>query len=110
MNDLISREGLIKEVCGKCDGACDCCCEENCIQCKRPNMRCDFRKDLDEAPTVDAVPVVHGRWIEDTYSNTSYDADCSVCGEKIKWNGCMTDFNYCPNCGAKMDGGDDDGH
>lgn len=58
MNDLISREGLIKEVCGKCDGACDCCCEENCIQCKRPNMRCDFRKDLDEAPTVDAVPVV----------------------------------------------------
>lgn len=58
MNDLISREGLIKEACGKCDGACDCCCEENCIQCKRPNMRCDFRKDLDEAPTVDAVPVV----------------------------------------------------
>ena len=58
MNDLISREGLIKEVCGKCDGACDCCCEENCIQCKRPNMRCDFRKDLDEAPTVDAVTVV----------------------------------------------------
>lgn len=58
MNDLISREELIKEVCGKCDGACDCCCEENCIQCKRPNMRCDFRKDLDDAPTVDAVPVV----------------------------------------------------
>ena len=61
------------------------------------------------APTVDAVPVVHGRWIEDTYSNSTYDADCSVCGEKIKWNGCMCDFNYCPNCGAKMDGGNDNG-
>ena len=58
---------------------------------------------LERRPTVDAVPVVHGRWIEDTYSNSTYDADCSVCGEKINWNGCMYDFNYCPNCGAKMD-------
>lgn len=112
MNDLISREGLIKEVCGKCDGACDCCCEENCIQCKRPNMRCDFRKDLDEAPTVDAVPVVHGRWIEDYETfvqDNGYESEpihtgfvCSVCGR----HSCSIE-PYC-HCGAKMDGGNEE--
>ena len=55
-------------------------------------------------PAVDAVEVVHGKWIDDTYSNGTYDADCSICGESIKWNGCRNNFNYCPNCGAKMDG------
>ena len=72
MNDLISREELIKEVCGKCDGACDCCCEENCIRCKRPNMRCDFRKALDEAPTVDAVPVVRCKDCKQWRRNTGF--------------------------------------
>lgn len=55
----------------------------------------------------DVAPVKRGRWIEDTYSNGTYDADCSICGESIKWNGCKYDFNYCPNCGAKMDGAKD---
>jgi hypothetical protein len=59
-----------------------------------------------KAPTVDAVEVVHGRWIEKEDMVASYLEDftevfyeCSVCrtpnyGETI----------YCPNCGAKMDG------
>lgn len=54
-------------------------------------------------PTEDVSPVVHGRWVEDTHSNGSYDAECSICSESIKWSGCMYNFNYCPNCGAKMD-------
>ena len=108
MNDLISREGLIKEVCGKCDGACDCCCEENCIRCKRPNMRCDFRKDLDDAPTVDAVPVVHGRWIKHIEIGAMNNhCECSVCNWETPLM--STKRNYCPNCGAKMDGGENDG-
>ena len=48
---------------------------------------------------VDAEPVVHGRW---TYTDGDYEVymNCSECG----WD---DDFrtNYCPNCGAKMDGG-----
>ena len=53
---------------------------------------------LDDQPTVDAVEVVHGRWI---INCDGYYPYCSVCKEEPK-HGEMT--NYCPNCGAKMDG------
>ena len=59
---------------------------------------------VDNAPTVDAVPVVHGWW--------NADETCSVCGEKstegldaVKWDYWLPD--YCPHCGAKMGGGAD---
>lgn len=58
------------------------------------------------APVADVVPVVHGWW--------NADETCSSCGEKstegldaTKWNYWLP--NYCPNCGAKMDGGADNG-
>ena len=54
---------------------------------------------IDTAPTVDAVEVVHGRWTTRTVANWLYEEVCSVCG----FCGCE-EFNYCPNCGAKMDG------
>lgn len=51
---------------------------------------------------VDAVEVVHGRleWItEDVYR-------CTNCGatNHVKEVMGLPDWNYCPNCGAKMDG------
>ena len=49
-------------------------------------------------PTVDAVEVVHGRWI---INSDGYYPYCSECKEEPK-HGEMT--HYCPNCGAKMDG------
>lgn len=52
--------------------------------------------------SVDAVEVVHGRWIPCT--NGGYH--CSVCDKRF---GFVFDNNYCPNCGAKMDGGNGDG-
>lgn len=67
-------------------------------------------------PAADVAPVVHGRWddIPNTYmSVASKDGtyhgnatSCSVCHE-VNPNAYKT--NYCPNCGAKMDGGDPDG-
>ena len=55
-------------------------------------------KLIDEAPTVDAVEVVHGRWIK----GENWSVTCSVCGcLSIAHDG----KNFCPNCGAKMDGG-----
>lgn len=54
---------------------------------------------LREAPTVDAVEVVHGRWMDEHQGFMYYDATCSVCG---KHNDSASKF--CPNCGAKMDG------
>ena len=63
-----------------------------------------------EAPTVDAVEVVHGRWKEMHYEGgildgTNFDR-CSVCGYERVFNdpALKTVFKYCPNCGAKMDG------
>ena len=52
---------------------------------------------IDEAPTVDAVEVVHGRWEQLTLG-----AICRCCNN---WNNRSS--NYCPNCGAKMDGDKD---
>lgn len=56
----------------------------------------DIGDFIREQPTVDAVPVMHGRWIP-VHSEI---AVCSICGHVT--GGLLT--NYCPNCGAKMDG------
>ncbi len=64
------------------------------------------RKLMEDAPTIDAVPVVHGRWINRTKNIRGlydYRYDCSVC-QHIFWYGGIETFNYCPECGAKMDG------
>ena len=53
--------------------------------------------------TVDAVEVVHGRWIDNLDENgflCNAWRKCSVCGG-LNWS---KKPNYCPNCGAKMDG------
>lgn len=57
-------------------------------------------------PAADVEPVRHGEWIG-RYGNGGYDDYyCSICGmyeegtRNPKFLG-----NYCPNCGAKMDGG-----
>ena len=62
-----------------------------------------FLKAVEDAPTVDAVPVVHGRW-----EKFGYDFCCSACGV-YQCGHYIGMTNYCPNCGAKMDGGDDNG-
>ena len=57
---------------------------------------------VDACPTVDAVPVVHGRW--EHSESMVLSAKCSKCkGWVTKHSMCEPDFKYCPNCGAKMD-------
>lgn len=52
--------------------------------------------------SADVVPVRHGRWVKPTRVPDSMLDECSLCGFDC---GAYT-FNYCPNCGAKMDGGE----
>lgn len=52
---------------------------------------------LAQAPTVDALEVVHGRWNMD---EEMYAWNCSVC-RSISLNGRR--YSYCHNCGARMD-------
>ena len=68
-----------------------------------------FLDQIDQQPAVDAVEVVHGRWL---YDNGSGKYFCSACDEDALsfkkdtlygddlYEECLTD--YCPNCGAKM--------
>lgn len=58
---------------------------------------------LDEIPAADVAPVVHGRWVP-FHSEAAGDIQyCSAC--EI---GFAAKTDYCPTCGAKMDGGADD--
>ena len=57
--------------------------------------------DIDNMPTVDAVPVVHGRWKPGRFNleTGNYEEQCTRCRNFSKEYG----KPYCPNCGAKMD-------
>ena len=60
---------------------------------------------LREAPTIDVAPVRHGRWVSVPHKLARV---CSVCNrdEPYKFADIDADvYEYCPNCGAKMDGG-----
>ena len=88
--ELIDRQALIEHLKVHCDG-----CGEA--------LHCAF-----EAPTVDAVPVVHGRWIDkQTGAYGRWQSWCSACGKHSGIGGIESNRHklYCPNCGAKMDGG-----
>ena len=49
------------------------------------------------APAADVVEVKHGKW-----KKSGNEKTCSAC--KFIYYSNNDDFNYCPNCGAKMDG------
>lgn len=81
-----------------------------------------IQMDILKIPAADVAPVVHGRWIP---SESDFDDDdtlfdveewcdwqCSACREDICYEDPMPPRllpKYCPNCGAKMDGGEGDG-
>lgn len=88
---------------------------EHCEDCERNSRECqyndfpmmDFCGWLDDAPTVDAVPVVHGKW---EVSDTMLWQNCSICGVSVEVYSMFmckasedSNFKYCPHCGAKMD-------
>ena len=63
----------------------------------------EVEQEIKDAPTVDAVEVVHGEWI--SYLDGDYIMPeryyrCSECCDR----GWGRKWPYCPNCGAKMDG------
>lgn len=57
--------------------------------------------DVANIPAADVAPVVHGRWVKVSEYMPIYN--CSICGNRNLF-GDNVFFNYCPNCGAKMDG------
>lgn len=67
---------------------------------------------LDRIPAADVAPVRHGRWICIRKGYGEYE--CSVChgvdSDCSDYYGThvVTEQDYCPNCGSRMDGDDDE--
>lgn len=78
---------------------CKDCNSHNGVMC-RVCAHMDDMDFIEDAPTIDAQPVKHGKWVRDA----SGELNCSYCGYAPKWD----DDKFCANCGAKMDGGDAD--
>lgn len=55
---------------------------------------------VDLLPSADVAPVRHGRWVYPI--GMAWNYVCSECGKSIG----VIKHNYCPNCGALMDGGE----
>ena len=68
-----------------------------------------FRECVDRVENflsaADVAPVVHGQWMNPKGGFWGV-SQCSACGEWHPTTG--NGPKYCPNCGAKMDGGNDD--
>ena len=102
MTEYIEREALmrrIKEIhCAECDSyhgvRCRACWVDDTL---------DY---IDSESAADVAEVRHGRWIDaypDIEPNPMFMYGiCSECGFE---QGISKYLNYCPNCGAKMDGG-----
>ena len=58
-----------------------------------------------EMPAADVAPVRHGRWEIVVGSDGKEHMVCTGCRKQQDLTGV---FSYCPNCGCRMDGGDDE--
>ena len=76
--------------------------------------------EIAKLPTIKAEPVKHGKWsllkktaTWKTIFPYQCEISCSVCGygtiacDEQSKNDWLVDMNFCPNCGAKMDGGNE---
>lgn len=91
-NDLISRKALIAAI------------KTNSPTFYDGQDIADWQaKCINEAPAVDAEPVRHGKW-----EDNAYIWKCGSCHKWLLVEDGDADMNYCPNCGAKMDGRTDD--
>ena len=102
MAEYIERETFLKDI-----------EDRYCLPCKeagRDHNGCKCRAcwvddmcgEVIDAPSADVSPVRHGRW---RCHGDCGVTECSVCGWSIEEY--VGDYAYCPNCGAKMDGGAD---
>lgn len=100
---LIDADSLIdylKEMWGRCG-------EDDWYEAQVKDACEEDVEIVNKQPTIDAVPVMHGEWIE----NSPIKTYCSICGWAsysmlCEDNSIMMRNNrtpYCPNCGAKMD-------
>lgn len=59
---------------------------------------------VDEVPAADVAPVRHGRWCDPESDDGGYEWHCSCCGFPARVLLGPPGYQYCPGCGAMMDG------
>lgn len=57
---------------------------------------------LSRLPSADVVPVIHAKWLESVSFESGFWV-CSNCSFVSEAVAAYKLYNYCPNCGAKMD-------
>ena len=111
---LIDADALKEEMCDFCTAV-----DSNMQKCKDESRshECMTLRIISEQPTIDAEPVRRGHWkgwTKSCFTGKYKDFDepefkdynyyqCSLCYRKS-----AIKELYCPSCGAKMDGGDED--
>lgn len=108
---LIDANALMKKICGH-----ECGCNpEDCDGMESETVVCNFHAYVSEQPTIEPE-VRHGRWIP--LENGKYR--CSSCGHKTDLGFAPSEMidprdypayldKYCGKCGARMDGGAENG-
>ena len=94
MQDLISRKAAIDALDKRFDN----------VPMEQTAEILKLRKDLRELQSAQPERKT-GRWIDEAYEPFIISGRCSVCGwEAHLYEDDVVGMNYCPNCGAKMDG------
>lgn len=99
MNEYISREAVLKA-----------------FKLKVKNPKKDYQRGMQDAidclipeviadiPATDVQPIKHGRWSECYTDTHHYSGICSVCGKASIKSLTESLYDFCPKCGARMDG------
>ena len=95
MAEYIEREAFLSDTTQRYCLNCD---SYNGVRCRACWVN-DMQGEVDDFPAADVAPVVHGRWVDNGIPESMLSG-CSVCGFTCG----AYSFNYCPNCGARMDG------
>ena len=106
MDELISKNALYEQISKLVDEAYDICLEAKDEEEFKEwstilSERLSFRYSVADAPKVPVDTVKHGKWEVVSIRDEGYDITyrCSCC----KSNDIKHQWNYCPNCGAKLE-------
>ena len=103
MAEYIEREAAIKAI----EKADYTLIANDADSCKADYLR----EIIENAPAADVSPVVHGRWDDSgryTFPSGAAAVRCTNCGCALTESEYhLNNWNYCPVCGAEMNGGAD---
>lgn len=102
MAEYFEREATIKRI---EEAYCADCNSYNGVRCRACGTG-DAIDMIEDAPAADVAPVVHGRWAHDRVFGDNFLV-CSKCQFVSEDKATRRYYHYCPNCGAKMDGGNE---